>query len=878
MGGERKVDIIIPVYNALEDLKLCVESIKNNTDLTIHNLILLNDKSTDTEVWPYMQSLQGENIRVFNNEKNLGFSGNINKGIGVSSNDVILLNSDTVVTKNWVEKMVRCAYSDAAIGTVTPMSNNATLCSVPKFCEENKLPKGFTVERYSKLIEECSLEQYPSIPVAHGFCMYIKREVINKIGLFDAETFGRGYGEENDFCHRAGQIGYKHVMCDNTYIYHSGTSSFLSEEKTRYIDEHDRIVFQRYPKQTFETRRYCAENPNKAINDNIVEHTLLANGKKNIFYLLHSDFRDDAEDNVGGVQLHVKDLVGNLSDKFNFFVAARNKNMLNLTVYCGEQTYFYQFPIETKKEFPTIRNKKLDEIFVAIFKTFKIDLVHVHHIQNLSFEVFYAAELCHIPYFITLHDYYYLCLNVKMLNGVDKVCIGKSNEEMCRYCLRKKLDISETTNFLDNWRKESYHILLGADKIIAPSNSAKDNYLLYYPQLEDKIVVIEHGSDAINTAEIYDEKVVVTDNIHYYIEYACQDKKGNLKIKGWAFIDGHDTRDTSVVIEILDDGKSIGRFVAVKKERSDVAGNDSKKLKSGFECMIASSVIANASKVKFVVLLKKKETLYTDGKDYYIPSVVNQIVRNKKFNVAFIGGLSVEKGAKLAHEIILKKNANTNYFIFGNIGYQPLEMLQEDYVVKTGGYHREDLPKLVKQYEIDLICILPIWPETFCYTLSEAILANTPVVVSDYGALGERMKKLQCGVVVPQTAMADEIDKVIEKLSKDPQKMKELQNKVSQIKLRTVREMALDYEKLYLDIPNTRLLQSSLAERRMIAKAMFSEDKFDEHWILYQRLEQAEAELDAIKNATTYKFMKSLDNVHIPFRGGLKKVLKKVCK
>ena len=105
MGGERKVDIIIPVYNALEDLKLCVESIKNNTDLTIHNLILLNDKSTDTEVWPYMQSLQGENIRVFNNEKNLGFSGNINKGIGVSNNDVILLNSDTVVTKNWVEKI-----------------------------------------------------------------------------------------------------------------------------------------------------------------------------------------------------------------------------------------------------------------------------------------------------------------------------------------------------------------------------------------------------------------------------------------------------------------------------------------------------------------------------------------------------------------------------------------------------------------------------------------------------------------------------------------------------------------------------------------------------------------------------------------------------
>ena len=61
--------------------------------------------------------------------------------------------------------------------------------------------------------------------------MFVKREVIDKVGYFDAETFGRGYGEENDFCYRAEQLGYHHVMCDNTFIYHSGTGSFLTEEK-----------------------------------------------------------------------------------------------------------------------------------------------------------------------------------------------------------------------------------------------------------------------------------------------------------------------------------------------------------------------------------------------------------------------------------------------------------------------------------------------------------------------------------------------------------------------------------------------------------------------------------------------------------------------
>lgn len=267
------VDIIIPIYNAFEKLQRCLQSIYCHTNLTENRLILINDKSSDMRIAPYLDNQMRDNIIVIHNNANKGFSNNVNLGMKQSADrDVILLNSDTVVTERWVEKMVQCAYRDNSIGTVTPLSNNATICSVPRFCEENTLPEGIDIDQMAAIVEECSLRKYPRIPVANGFCMYIKREVIDTIGDFDAGTFGRGYGEENDFCNRAEQGGYVHVMCDDTYIYHSGTQSFSTEEKMTYIKEHDRILYERYPKQMRKNAIYCKINPNGWVGRNISYH------------------------------------------------------------------------------------------------------------------------------------------------------------------------------------------------------------------------------------------------------------------------------------------------------------------------------------------------------------------------------------------------------------------------------------------------------------------------------------------------------------------------------------------------------------------------------------------------------------------------------
>ena len=285
------VDIVVPVYNGYEDLVLCTDSLRQHTDLSLHRVLLIDDKSPDGRIRPLLEKLAEEQgFEAVFNERNQGFSANVNLGLSWSERDTVLLNSDTIVTRDWVEKLQRCAYRSDRIATVTPLSNAATLASVPVAFRDNRLPEGFTVDSYGDLVERVSLHRYPRVTVAVGFCMYVKQQACADAGLFDAETFGRGYGEENDFCNRCAQLGYIHVLCDDTFIFHKGTGSFDTEEKKRLLEEHTRILKERYPDQMKENDLYSASNPDHELRDNLNLYAALENGRPNLLYVLHLIF------------------------------------------------------------------------------------------------------------------------------------------------------------------------------------------------------------------------------------------------------------------------------------------------------------------------------------------------------------------------------------------------------------------------------------------------------------------------------------------------------------------------------------------------------------------------------------------------------------
>ncbi|VVO62017.1 hypothetical protein PS862_00869 [Pseudomonas fluorescens] len=231
------VDIIVCVHNALSDVKNCLESI-NCFTLPPFRLIIVDDGSA-IETQQFLSNYaKKQGCVIHRNEIAGGYTKAANTGLKISDAEFsVLLNSDTIVTPYWLERLLDCANSDTKIGIVGPLSNTASWQSVPDIFDvngdwtDNPLPKGLTIQEYADEIARESLRIYPKVGFINGFCFLIKRSLITEIGIFDEEVFGRGYGEENDFCLRAAKAGWQLAIADDAYVYHAQSKSYSHERR-----------------------------------------------------------------------------------------------------------------------------------------------------------------------------------------------------------------------------------------------------------------------------------------------------------------------------------------------------------------------------------------------------------------------------------------------------------------------------------------------------------------------------------------------------------------------------------------------------------------------------------------------------------------------
>lgn len=212
-----RCDIVIAVWNQPVFTKDCVESVISNTDDVDYRLIIIDNASND-ETKNYLESLKGllgHKAMVVRNEKNLGFVKAANQGLRLSDAPyVCLLNNDTLVTKGWLSEMIAVAQAVPNIGLVNPSSNNLG----------QKPAKGEPIESYAAKLTEFH-GKYVEIGSAIGFCMMVKRSVIEKIGVFD-EIYGMGNFEDTDYSRRAVKEGFLCVRACGAYVYHREGSSF----------------------------------------------------------------------------------------------------------------------------------------------------------------------------------------------------------------------------------------------------------------------------------------------------------------------------------------------------------------------------------------------------------------------------------------------------------------------------------------------------------------------------------------------------------------------------------------------------------------------------------------------------------------------------
>jgi len=245
------VDVIVPVYDGVEQTRRCLESVRRSPQRTAFELVLVDDATPRREIAGLLDALAREGgVTLLRNSANEGFVRSVNRGMALHPDrDVVLLNSDTEVANDWLDRLSAAAQSAADIGTATPFSNNATICSYPYEGWNRGVPGGLGLAGLDRAAADANRGQRAPIPTAVGFCMYIRRACLEQVGAFDAERFGRGYGEENDFCLRASAAGWRHVLAADVFVYHEGAVSF-SEGRAERLAKAAATLLDRHPGYT----------------------------------------------------------------------------------------------------------------------------------------------------------------------------------------------------------------------------------------------------------------------------------------------------------------------------------------------------------------------------------------------------------------------------------------------------------------------------------------------------------------------------------------------------------------------------------------------------------------------------------------------------
>ena len=263
-----QVTIIMPVHNAFALLPEIFERIVSHTDLPWH-LVVIEDASTDPLVRPWLRDwVAGQpvgQVTLIENATNQGFIYSVNRGLEIAQDldrygPIILLNSDTMVPAGWASRLIAPLAEDG-VASVTPMSNDAEIYSAPFICQATALKPGQGDAIDADLRRRIAVFNRPECvaPTGVGFCMAISRAWLGRIGGLDPQ-FGRGYGEEVDWCRRAAAEGARHATAVNLYVEHRGGSSFGSEKAAR-VKQNNAIISARYPGYDAAVQEFIRQDP-----------------------------------------------------------------------------------------------------------------------------------------------------------------------------------------------------------------------------------------------------------------------------------------------------------------------------------------------------------------------------------------------------------------------------------------------------------------------------------------------------------------------------------------------------------------------------------------------------------------------------------------
>jgi GT2 family glycosyltransferase len=256
--GAPSVDVVICVHDAPEDVRCCLWALLARTGRRLRLIVVDDDSAAPTRNLLERFAAAHPAVTLIRRETAPhGYALAANAGLRASRGDyVVLLNSDTIVTPGWLERLVRHGERHERVGILGPLSNAAGHQSVPAVREDgawavNPLPDWLTVEGAALAVERAPRVDV-RLPFVNGFCYAIKRAVLEAVGLLDEQSFPGGYCEENDYSQRARDAGFELAVVDDAYVYHANSRSYGKERRAElaprnyqiFLDKHGREKIQ----------------------------------------------------------------------------------------------------------------------------------------------------------------------------------------------------------------------------------------------------------------------------------------------------------------------------------------------------------------------------------------------------------------------------------------------------------------------------------------------------------------------------------------------------------------------------------------------------------------------------------------------------------
>ena len=475
--GDISVDVIVPVYKGMNETLSCLYSVLSASSDIIFRLIVINDASPDEELSAFLRVLADKELFLLEeNESNQGFVKTANIGMRFCSiNDVILLNSDTEVYDFWIDRILAAAEINVLSATITPLSNNATICSYPRFQEDNVVPLELSYAELDDLVADVNKGKSIVAPTGIGFCFYIRRSCLNQIGFFDESAFGRGYGEENDFCQRAIKAGWVNLIAADVFVRHWGGTSFGSEKGILAV-EALKVLDQRYPSYQSDVHAFVNKDPLADVREKLDWARLKRQVKnKNVLVVCHN--------RGGGTERYVQENANSLRKSgYGIFFLRPHPRI-------STHAYLTHYSIQQLPNLPLLALKDIQGL-VSLWERLRITELHVHslvdfhpefpvHLMSVVSE--YKSKGYSLIWKANQHDYEAICPRITLTNKTGDYC-GEPDEPACNKCL---ITLGSSFNVIDikKWRLTHESCLMLADEVVVPSGDMEERLEKYFPAL-----------------------------------------------------------------------------------------------------------------------------------------------------------------------------------------------------------------------------------------------------------------------------------------------------------------------------------------------------------------------------------------------------------